>query len=219
MTTDAIGLSSSLDAIVIGGGRPASPQATTCVGRGSALRFTMLQNSQGVLGGRHGIPYTCSHPLSTVRCLVGGCLPRKAKLFKVASQRQAAERTGVSVSELTDLGDIVMVPSLRSARDRGMLRTHPMFTAFSTNGITWNDGSEWHCDVIIWCTGFRPELTHLAPLNLTPEEGMPRTRGTRSIDESRLHLLGYGDWSGVASATIIGAGRTPRAAVAELSGL
>jgi putative flavoprotein involved in K+ transport len=31
-----------------------------------------------------------------------------------------------------------------------------------------------------------------------------------------MHLLGYGDWTGTASATIIGAARTSRSCVAEV---
>ncbi|EME51216.1 hypothetical protein [Amycolatopsis decaplanina] len=34
--------------------------------------------------------------------------------------------------------------------------------------------------------------------------------------EPRLHLPGYGDWTGPASATLIGVGMTVRAAVAEI---
>ncbi|WP_164992211.1 hypothetical protein [Streptomyces sp. L2] len=33
---------------------------------------------------------------------------------------------------------------------------------------------------------------------------------TASADEPRLHLLGYGDWTGPASATLIGTGRPTR---------
>ena len=41
------------------------------------------------------------------------------------------------------------------------------------------------------------------PLHLTTDSaGAPRTDGTRSVDEPRLHLLGYGDWTGTASATL-----------------
>ncbi len=36
------------------------------------------------------------------------------------------------------------------------------------------------------------------------------------VTEPRLHLLGYGDWTGPASATLIGVGRTARAAVHDL---
>jgi hypothetical protein len=41
-------------------------------------------------------------------------------------------------------------------------------------------------------------------------------RGTRSVREPRLWLVGYGDWTGYASATLIGVGRTARATVEEI---
>jgi putative flavoprotein involved in K+ transport len=43
-----------------------------------------------------------------------------------------------------------------------------------------------------------------------------RVAGTRAVDEPRLWLVGYGDWTGFASATLIGVGRSARATVAEL---
>ena len=39
----------------------------------------------------------------------------------------------------------------------------------------------------------------------------------RSVAEPRLHLLGYGDWTGPASATLIGVGRTAREAVHDIT--
>ncbi|WP_202818875.1 FAD-dependent pyridine nucleotide-disulfide oxidoreductase [Actinosynnema sp. ALI-1.44] len=39
--------------------------------------------------------------------------------------------------------------------------------------------------------------------------------GTRAIPG--MHLLGYGDWTGPASATLIGVGPTARAAVTDLA--
>lgn len=72
-------------------------------------------------------------------------------------------------------------------------------------------------DAIIWCTGFRPALNHLASLGLRRENGVPKTIGTRSADEPRLHLLGYGDWTGFASATLIGTGRTAKDAVHDIT--
>ncbi len=62
-------------------------------------------------------------------------------------------------------------------------------------------------DAIIWCTGFRPALSHLSPLQLRGRRGHIPTEGTQAVDEPRLHLLGYGDWTGPASATLIGVGR------------
>ena len=40
--------------------------------------------------------------------------------------------------------------------------------------------------------------------------------GTRSILEPRLWLVGYGAWTGFASATLIGVGRSARATVDEV---
>ena len=92
-----------------------------------------------------------------------------------------------------------------------------MFDRLSPTGVSWNDGREHECDAIIWCTGFRPHLSHLSGLGLTRENGHPATDGTRSIDHRGLHLLGYGDWTGPASATLIGVGRTAKALAAELA--
>lgn len=134
-------------------------------------------------------------------------------LFGVAT-RKAAGDAGESVS---DLGDIVMVPSVREARDRGVLRPRPMFARLTERGVRWADGTEGPCDAVIWCTGFRPNLTHLAPLLPGWRQGKVAVEGTRSVDEPHLYLLGYGDWTGPASATLVGAGRTAKATVADIA--
>ncbi|MCP2246403.1 Pyridine nucleotide-disulfide oxidoreductase [Lentzea aerocolonigenes] len=104
------------------------------------------------------------------------------------------------------LGDIVAVPPVRQARDRGLLVAQPF-----------NDEALSQADAVIWCTGFRPALGHLAPLHLRASNGLIPTTGTQAIGEPRLHLLGYGDWTGPASATLIGVGPTARAAVAQIA--
>jgi hypothetical protein len=43
------------------------------------------------------------------------------------------------------------------------------------------------------------------------------TDGTRALAEPRLHLIGYGDWTGPASATLIGAARTARQLATEIT--
>lgn len=50
-----------------------------------------------------------------------------------------------------------------------------------------------------------PRRSHLSPLRL---------RTTRALDVPRLHLLGYGDWTRPASATLIGVGRPARGTAA-----
>ncbi|MEV7527346.1 MULTISPECIES: ArsO family NAD(P)H-dependent flavin-containing monooxygenase [Microbacteriaceae] len=138
-------------------------------------------------------------------------------LFDTATREEAARKAGTQAEGVSGLGDIVMVPSVRAARDRGVLRPRPMFDRLTPEGAAWNDGTAEPYDAIIWCTGFRPTLGHLAPLGLSREKGLPKTIGTRSADEPRLHLLGYGDWTGFASATLMGAGRAAKDAIRDIT--
>jgi hypothetical protein len=116
------------------------------------------------------------------------------------------------------LGDIVMVPPVREARDRGALESVRPFESFTEEGVVWSDGTEEPIDAVIWCTGFRPSLGHLEPLGVIGEDGRVDTDGTRSLLERRLWLVGYGDWTGYASATLVGVGRTARSTVEEIQG-
>ncbi|MDX2531571.1 ArsO family NAD(P)H-dependent flavin-containing monooxygenase [Streptomyces scabiei] len=141
-------------------------------------------------------------------------------LFDVATARRRALDEGrTDVGGVASLGDIVAVPPVREARDRGLLARRPMFTRLNSGGVEWADGIRAEVDVIIWCTGFRPALSHLAPLQLRGRRGHIATTGTRALSEPRLHLLGYGDWTGPASATLIGVGRPAREAAREIDDL
>ncbi|MET8339858.1 ArsO family NAD(P)H-dependent flavin-containing monooxygenase [Streptosporangium canum] len=137
-------------------------------------------------------------------------------LFDLATRRHRAALAGQNADGIGDLGDIVAVAPVREARDRGALKAEPMFSAITPDEVVWADGSTAACEVIVWCTGFRPALGHLAPLRLRAPGGVISTDGTRVLAEPRLHLLGYGDWTGPASATLIGAGRTARQMVGEI---
>ncbi|MCC9740503.1 ArsO family NAD(P)H-dependent flavin-containing monooxygenase [Streptomyces sp. MNU89] len=141
-------------------------------------------------------------------------------LFDVASARRRALDEGrTDTRGVASLGDIVVVPPVREARDAGLLKASPMFARVTANEVVWADGTTAEADAIIWCTGFRPALTHLAPLGLRTARGRIPTTGTRATAEPRLHLLGYGDWTGPASATLIGVGRTARDAAREIAAL
>ncbi|TPQ21133.1 ArsO family NAD(P)H-dependent flavin-containing monooxygenase [Streptomyces sporangiiformans] len=141
-------------------------------------------------------------------------------LFDVATARRRALDEGrTDTGGVASLGDIVAVPPVREARDRGLLRASAMFSRLVPGGVEWADGTRSEADAIIWCTGFRPSLSHLAPLQLRGRRGHIATTGTRAVDEPRLHLLGYGDWTGPASATLIGVGRTARQAARETAQL
>lgn len=140
-------------------------------------------------------------------------------LFAIATQRHRDIDRGRSHGAgVMGLGDIVMVASVREARDRGVLRAEPLFKRLTARGVAWPDRTL-DVDTIIWCTGFRSALSHLAPLRLRDTDGHVATSGTQAIAEPRLHLLGYGDWTGPASATLIGVGRPARDMVASLQDL
>ncbi|SEG75847.1 Predicted flavoprotein CzcO associated with the cation diffusion facilitator CzcD [Thermomonospora echinospora] len=139
-------------------------------------------------------------------------------LFTLAARRRADLHAGrADTGGVGGLGDIVAVPPVRAARDRGALQARPMFTRLTETGIGWDDGPRIDCEAIIWCTGFRPALRHLSPLRLRTDDGAIPLTGTRAHGEPRLHLIGYGDWTGLASATLIGAGMNARDAVRALT--
>ncbi|MEW2069712.1 ArsO family NAD(P)H-dependent flavin-containing monooxygenase [Streptomyces sp. NPDC007346] len=146
----------------------------------------------------------------------------RALFDHATARRRALDEGRADTGGVASLGDIVAVPAVRAARDAGLLTARPMFHRLTTTGIEWGDGTHAEADTIIWCTGFRPALSHLAPLGLRGPRGHISTTGTRAVGEPRLHLLGYGDWTGPASATLIGVGRPARdaaAAIAQLLGL
>ncbi|MEV6753173.1 ArsO family NAD(P)H-dependent flavin-containing monooxygenase [Streptomyces sp. NPDC051214] len=141
-------------------------------------------------------------------------------LFDVATARRRALESGqTDTGGVASLGDIVAVPPVRAARDAGLLKAQPMFTRLTPDGVEWADGTRAEAHAVIWCTGFRPALSHLAPLGLRGPRGHIPTLGTRSVAEPRLHLLGYGDWTGSASATLIGVGHPAREAAQQSAAL
>ena len=139
-------------------------------------------------------------------------------LFDQATALYRARQEGRPAPEPASLGDVVMVPPVREARDRGVLRAVRPFERFTRTGVVWPDGREEPVDAVIWCTGFRPALDHLRPLGVVEEDGRVRLEGNRSVREPRLWLVGYGNWTGFASATLIGVGRSARAVAGEIAG-
>lgn len=138
-------------------------------------------------------------------------------LFERATERWKALQEGRTIEQpVGGLGDVVMVPPVVEARERGVLKAVRPFTRFTPAGVVWADGTQAQVDVVIWCTGFRPALAHLATLEVLNEQGTVDVEGTRSLEEPRLWLVGYGEWTGAASATLIGVTRTARSTAAEI---
>jgi cation diffusion facilitator CzcD-associated flavoprotein CzcO len=138
-------------------------------------------------------------------------------LFDEATAWWQAQQVGRSAPERPSLGDIVMVSPVQEARARGALETVRPPARFTPTGVVWPDGREEEVDAVIWCTGFRPALEHLRPLGVLEDDGRVRVDHNRSLREPRLWLVGYGNWTGFASATLVAVGRTARSVVARIA--
>lgn len=138
-------------------------------------------------------------------------------LFERATARLKAQQDGVEPEQPAGgLGDIVMVSSVKDARERGVLRAVRPFTHFTSTGVVWSSGDETKVDVVIWCTGFSPALDHLSSLGIVDDDGKIAVKENRSVASPNLWLVGYGDWTGLASATLIGVTRTARDVVNQV---
>ncbi len=124
-------------------------------------------------------------------------------------------RQGLPAASVVSVTGIPMSPAIREMQERGVLTRRPMFAAITEHGVRWADGTEAHADVILWCTGFRSSLDHLAPLQLREDGGgivMTGRLATQVARDPRIHLVGYGP-----SASTIGANRAGSAAARELT--
>ncbi|GAB2934286.1 NAD(P)-binding domain-containing protein [Rhodococcus aerolatus] len=126
-------------------------------------------------------------------------------------------RAGLPPGSIVSVTGLPLTPVLRAARERGVLERRPMFARLLPEGVAWADGTVQRADVVLWCTGFRSALDHLAPLGLREPGGgitMTGRLATQVARDPRVHLLGYGP-----SASTVGANRAGRAAVREVSEL
>lgn len=137
-------------------------------------------------------------------------------LFNLATKKYQAMLKGEVIEEAHNLAKIVMVESVKEARSRDVLHAKPPFAEIKSNSVVWDDGTEEKIDSIIWCTGFKSKLDHLSPLKVINAEGRVDTKDSRSIVCPGLWLVGYGDWTGFASATLIGVQRVAKSTAAEV---
>ncbi|MFI6997550.1 NAD(P)-binding domain-containing protein [Nocardia sp. NPDC050175] len=125
-------------------------------------------------------------------------------------------RRGLPPGSVVSVTGLRLDDRLQAAKARGVLHRLPMFDHIEPDGVRWADGSFQHAEVILWATGFRSALDHLAPLRLRgPGGGITMTGrlATQVAADPRIHLIGYGP-----SASTIGANRAGRAAAVELTG-
>ncbi|MET8472968.1 NAD(P)-binding domain-containing protein [Streptomyces sp. NPDC006422] len=123
-------------------------------------------------------------------------------------------RQGLAPLSVVSVTGLPVNDAVREARANGVLDRHPMFDRITPTGVAWDDGHEVAADVILWATGFRASIEHLAPLRLREPGGGIRMEGTHAALDPRIHLVGYGP-----SASTIGANRAGRAAVRDIQRL
>jgi cation diffusion facilitator CzcD-associated flavoprotein CzcO len=134
---------------------------------------------------------------------------------RVAVARVEADaRAGRPIGSIVSYTGLAWTSYARAAAERGALVRHPMFTAVEPRGVRMADGTFQPADVILWATGFRQAVGHLAPLRLHGELGGIAMDGTAVAADPRVHLIGYGP-----SQSTVGANRAGRAAAAQVSRL
>ncbi|MGM1016160.1 MAG: FAD-dependent oxidoreductase [Actinomycetota bacterium] len=119
---------------------------------------------------------------------------------------------GLAPQSVVSVTGLMLRPQEREAERLGAYADRrPMFSRIEPDGVRWSDGTFERVDVILWATGFRPAIAHLAPLHLRSAAGGiqldQRGRGTTAVADPRIQLVGYGP-----SASTIGANRAGRTA-------
>ena len=120
-------------------------------------------------------------------------------------------RRGSPPASVVSVTGLQLRPQEQRAAELGAYDRRPMFASVEAGGVRWAGGTFEPVDVILWATGFRPAVGHLAPLALrSPYGGIQldeRSGWTTAAADPRVHLVGYGP-----SASTIGANRAGRAA-------
>ena len=152
-----------------------------------------------------------------IEFLEDGELNLEARASAVALQDEAA-RAGKALPSIVSGTGVPRTRRIQAGIDRGVLTARPMFSAIEPGGVRWSNGSFQEADVIIWSTGFRPELRHLSSLKLREKEGGIIVANGTSWKEPRIFFAGYGPQASTIGANR--AGRTvARQAIATLSRL
>jgi hypothetical protein len=133
-----------------------------------------------------------------------GELNMEAGTAAVAKQDEAA-RAGRALPSIVSGTGVPRTRRIQGGIARGLLAPRPMFASIEPDGVRWADGTFQKMDAIVWATGFRPELRHLAPLKLREKAGGVAVGGGSSFKDPRIFFAGYGP-----QASTIGANRAGR---------
>jgi cation diffusion facilitator CzcD-associated flavoprotein CzcO len=129
-------------------------------------------------------------------------------------------RRGLPPASVVSVTGLALRPQELEAARLGAYERLPLFARIEPDGVRWAGGRFERVDVILWATGFRPAVDHLAPLGLrSPEGGIAlvpvpgNVQGATTAErDPRVQLVGYGP-----SASTIGASRAGRQAALAVS--
>lgn len=120
------------------------------------------------------------------------------------NERTAAGLPPLSVVAVTGLA---LSQQFQDGIAAGTLLSRGPLQRLTPSGAIFEDGTTFAADTVLWATGFRAALDHLAPLKLRESGGGIVMDGVKVAREPRLLMVGYG-----ASASTLGANRAGRAA-------
>ncbi|MDJ0339613.1 NAD(P)-binding domain-containing protein [Cryobacterium sp. PH31-O1] len=120
-------------------------------------------------------------------------------------QQDRAARAGNALPSIVSGTGVPVTRRIAAGIDRGLLVARPMFSSIEPTGVRWSDGSFTEADAIVWASGFRPELRHLAPLKLRDKAGGVAVGSGVSFTDPRIFFAGYGP-----QASTVGANRAGR---------
>lgn len=137
-------------------------------------------------------------------------------LFDNYNKKYFEQKHGTLQKSEFSLSQIVMVAPVKEAREKGLLSSRLAHFEFTDNGVFWLDEQKHQeIDAVIWSTGFKPFVPFLKSFDLSHPSAQ-NTEMTQAKYQKGLWLVGYGNFTGYASATIYGVGKTARETAKEM---
>lgn len=133
-----------------------------------------------------------------------GELGPEAAIAAVADQ-DAAARQGRALPSIVSGTGVPKTRRIAAAMERGVLDAVPPFARLEQHEAVWANGHRERVDVVIWATGFRPDIRHLSPLRLHEKAGGVTVSTGAAARDPRIFFAGYGP-----TASTIGANRAGR---------
>lgn len=134
---------------------------------------------------------------------------------EVEAEVNARTSAGLPPASVVSVTGLSLTQQYQAGMDAGILVSRGPLAELRERTAVFADGSEDPIDAVLWATGFRAALDHLAPLHLREPGGGILMDGVHVVKEPRVLLVGYG-----ASASTLGASRAGRAAAtAAIAGL